>query len=353
MNFEALRIGDLIAEKPLVQGGMGVGVSLSNLAGAVAANGGVGIISGVQMGFREPDFRKNSAEANLRALEREVRNAKEIASGKGIVGMNIMVAFNAYAETVKAAVKAGIDLIVCGAGLPLSLPKLVGDAKVKIAPVVSSGRAAKVIVKSWVQKYNRLPDMVVVEGAEAGGHLGFKREDLINKTYQALKDIIADVKAELLPYENEHKVQIPIVAGGGLNYASEVEDLLSSGANAVQVATPFIATEECDADPRYKDVYVRATAEDVMIVQSPAGMPGRAIHSPLIDRLQLGREPIKFCTNCLAPCNPATTPYCITQALMEAVQGNWEEGLFFTGAGVEHIDRISAVKDVMKRYLGD
>lgn len=351
MNFEALQIGDLIAEKPLVQGGMGVGVSLGGLAGAVAAQGGVGIISGVQMGFREPDFRRNSHEANLRILEREVKKAKEIASGHGIVGMNIMVAFNTYADTVKAAVKAGIDLIVCGAGLPLSLPKLVGDAKVKIAPIVSSGRAARVILKSWAQKYDRLPDLLVVEGAEAGGHLGFKREELLSKTYQPLVDIVADVRAELLPYEKEQKVSIPIVAGGGLNFASEVESLLNSGANGVQIATPFIATEECDADPRYKEVYVKANAADLRIVQSPAGMPGRAILSPLLERLKLDREPIKFCTRCLAPCDPATTSYCITQALMAAVDGHWEEGLFFSGAGVEHIKRISTVKEVMSRFL--
>ncbi len=353
MKFEALRIGDLIAEKPLIQGGMGVGISLGGLAGAVAANGGVGILSGVQMGFREADFRRNSHEANIRALEREVSKAKEIASGRGIVGMNIMVAFNAYADTVKAAIKAGIDLIVCGAGLPLTLPKLVGDAKVKIAPIVSSGRAAKIIVKSWVQKYNRLPDLVVVEGAEAGGHLGFKREELIDKSYQPLQSLLADVKAELKIFEDQHQLKIPVVTGGGLNHAAEVEELLHAGANGVQVATPFIATEECDADRRYKEVYVRAKASDLRIVQSPAGMPGRAIDSPLLDRLQLKREPIKFCTNCLAPCNPAVTPYCITQALMAAADGNWEEGLFFSGAGVEHIQRISTVKEVLQRYLGE
>lgn len=351
MRFEALRIGDLVAEKPLVQGGMGVGISLSGLAGAVAAQGGIGMISGVQMGFREDDFRKNTLEANMRVMEREVRRAKEIANGQGIVGMNIMVAINNYAETVKAAVKSGIDLIVCGAGLPLSLPKLVEGAKVKIAPIVSSGRAARVVLKSWVQKYSRLPDLVVVEGAKAGGHLGFKREELIDGSFKALGDIVAEVKAELKPYEDEHHVSIPVVAGGGVRDAAEFSSLLEQGANGVQVATPFIATEECDAAQAYKEVYVRAKDEDLRIVQSPAGMPGRAIFSPLLERLEHGREAIKYCTRCLAPCNPATTPYCITQALMSAADGNWEEGLFFAGTGVGLIDRISNVKDVFAKYF--
>ncbi len=351
MKYEALCIGDLVAEKPLVQGGMGIGISLSGLAGAVAAQGGVGMISGVQMGFREPDFKKNTLEANMRVMEREVRKAKEIANGKGIVGMNIMVAINNYAETVKAAVKSGIDLIVCGAGLPLSLPKLVEDAKVKIAPIVSSGRAAKVILKSWVQKYNRLPDMVVVEGAKAGGHLGFKREELLEGSYKSLGEILTEVKAELKVYEEQHHLSIPVVAGGGVRDTAEFSGLLEQGAQAVQMATPFIATEECDAARGYKEVYVRAQDEDLRIVQSPAGMPGRAIFSPLLERLEHGREAIKHCTRCLATCNPATTPYCITQALMSAADGNREEGLFFAGTGISLIDRIGTVKDIFTKYF--
>lgn len=352
MKFNPFTLGELVAELPIIQGGMGVGISLSGLAGSVAAAGGVGILSGAQMGYREADFVRNSAEANRRALFKEIRRAKEIAGGRGIVGINIMVALNNYAEIVRDAVKAGIDLIVCGAGLPLNLPQLVEDAKVKLAPIVSSGRAIKLILKSWMQRYQRLPDMVVVEGALAGGHLGFKREDIVEKRYKPLGELLREVRAELRPIEEARGVSIPVVAAGGIDDGDEAAMLFAAGAAGIQVATPFIATEECDADRRYKEAYVRAGEEDLQIILSPAGLPGRALRSPLIERLERGREAVRYCTRCLAPCDPATTPFCITDALIEAARGNWERGLFFSGAGVGKLKAIVGVKDVIRRYLG-
>jgi NAD(P)H-dependent flavin oxidoreductase YrpB (nitropropane dioxygenase family) len=347
MKLPPLVIGDLKAEVPIIQGGMGVGISRSNLAGAVAKNGGVGIISCVQIGFDEPDFETNPMEANERAFRRHIRKAREI-SPNGIIGVNIMVAINNYDQFVKIAVEEKLDLIVSGAGLPSMLPKYVEGSDIKIAPVASSGKSAAVICKLWDKKHNRIPDLIVVEGPKAGGHLGFSLEDLMHEEDIDLIKIVKDVIEAVKPYEEKYGRKIPVVCGGGITTGKEMAEYIKAGASGVQIATRFIATEECDAHENYKQAFINCKKEDIEIVVSPVGMPGRAIRNAFINKLKNGNEKITRCYNCLKPCNPKSTPYCISKALINAVKGNVDEGLIFTGSNGYKIDKITTVKALMK-----
>ena len=251
----ALVIGDLKAEVPVIQGGMGVGISLSGLAGAVAAEGGIGIISTAQIGYREPDFDDHPIEANMRAIGKEVAKAKEL-SGGGIVGVNIMVATREYERYVKAAVEAGVDLIISGAGLPMKLPELVGESKTKLAPIVSSLKSAEVIFKYWQKKYNRLPDLIVIEGPRAGGHLGFHMEDLMEIDDAAYDVEIQKIIDRVKEYGVQYGKDIPVVVAGGIYERKDMEHYMEMGAAGVQMATRFVTTYECDAAPAYKQTYI-------------------------------------------------------------------------------------------------
>jgi NAD(P)H-dependent flavin oxidoreductase YrpB (nitropropane dioxygenase family) len=348
--MNTVSIKDLWLDKPVIQGGMGIGVSLGNLAGHVAKNGGMGVISAANPGFREPDFAKNSREANRRALIAEIRKAKEIAGGRGMIGVNIMMALNDGEDLARAAAEAGVDAIIAGAGLPLSLPLLAQGTNAAIAPIVSSAKAAKLICRSWEKHHGVLPDFVVVEGSEAGGHLGFSLDELTAQTAQALDEIVTEVVQVIEPLEAVKGRPIPVFAAGGIYTSGDIRRVLSRGASGVQIATRFIATEECDAAPEYKQAFLRAGQDDIMIVKSPVGMPGRALRSPLTERVKDGDAvPVKSCVNCLRPCNPAKTPYCITGALVSAVQGDWENGLFFCGSNAYRLDQLLSVSELMRQ----
>lgn len=349
MNLPPLVIGDLIASVPIIQGGMGVGVSGYKLASAVANEGAVGIISGVQIGYREPDFITNTKEANIRALRKEIKKAKEI-SPNGIIGVNLMVAINNYDEMVKACIEENADLIISGAGLPLSLPKLVEGSNIKIAPIVSSGKAASIICKMW-KRHNRCPDLIVVEGPEAGGHLGFHRENLNNP--MSLDDIVTEVINEVKIFEKFYNRKIPVVAAGGVYDGRDIARLIKLGASGVQMATRFVATFECDADIKYKEEYIKCKKEDIEIIISPVGMPGRAIRNDFIKRVEQGRIPPDKCFLCLKKCNPKETPYCITRALVDAVNGNVDNALIFTGSNAYRIDKIVSVKSLIDELKND
>ena len=358
-RFKPLKIGNLTAKLPVIQGGMGVGISLSSLAGAVAKEGGIGLISTAQIGFREPDFYRNAQEANLRAMESELKKARSIAP-EGIIGFNIMVATKNYVEYVKAAVKIGADLIVSGAGLPVDLPEYVKGSATKIAPIVSTVKAAKVICKMWDRNYKTAPDLVVVEGPLAGGHLGFSREQLaelgadtqeVSKTYhkaeyeEEVKGIISLVKQ----YADKYGKEIPIVTAGGVYTHEDVRHCIEDlGADGVQVGTRFVTTEECDAPLVYKQAYINAKEEDIVITKSPVGMPGRAIKNPFLRKMMTEGEKVTRCFRCLEHCDPATTPYCITQALINAAQGDEEHALLFCGSNAYRAERIEKVPDVMR-----
>lgn len=372
--MKSLTIGSKTVSTAIVQGGMGVGVSRSGLAGAVAKCGGIGIISTAQIGYDEKNFEKDQPGCNIKAIKKHIAKAKEIANGNGLVGVNVMVALKHYHEHVQAAVQAGADLVVCGAGLPLDLPELVKSAEndapndiskdtsrdtskdalnksehhTYMAPIVSSGRAAELILKRWDTKYSTTADMLVVEGPKAGGHLGYKPDELKDIENIDFDRIVKDVIEAKKPYEEKYGHSIPVVAGGGICDSNGVKHIMALGADGVQVASRFVATKECDAADAYKDAYVNAKEEDIVIVKSPVGMPGRALNNAFIKRVRLQKEPVKKCYLCLEKCNPAEVPYCITKALTDAVRGDIDNGLIFCGANAYKINKISTVEEVMK-----
>lgn len=350
MIMQPFVIGDLVARIPIIQGGMGVGVSRSKLAGAVAREGGIGIISTAQIGYDEPDFNKHQIESNLSAIKKHIKLAKDIAQG-GIVGVNIMVATKQYDKYVKAACEGGADVIISGAGLPVSLPEMVKGFKTKIAPIVSSIKAAGVILKMWDRKYNTTADFIVIEGPRAGGHLGFTKEQLDHideLDYDTEMKGIIECKKE---YEEKYNRKIPVVIGGGIYDQDDIKHALELGADGVQIATRFVVTEECDASEAYKRAYLEAKEEDIQIVISPVGMPGRAIINPFLKTVKQGRIPVTKCFNCLEHCNPKETPYCITTALINAVEGNLENGLIFCGDNVHRLKEMTTVKALFEELV--
>ncbi|OOM11922.1 NAD(P)H-dependent flavin oxidoreductase [Clostridium saccharobutylicum] len=349
MNFNSLKIGNLIAPIPIIQGGMGVGVSSSNLAAAVANAGGIGVISTAQLGYDEDDFDKNPLQANLRALKKHITLAKAKAPN-GIIGINAMVATSHYEEQIKTAIDAGVDLIISGAGLPTMLPKIVKDFSVKIAPIVSSLKAAKVILKLWDKHDNIAPDLVVIEGPKAGGHLGYKLDELQNNDVDFDK-IVVDIINETKKYAEKYNKEIPVVVAGGVFDGYDIAKYLKLGASGVQMATRFVVTEECDASQEFKNAYLNCSKEDIQIVKSPVGMPGRAIKNSFVNKTLVEREKITHCYNCLTPCNPATTPYCITKALINAVKGNVDQGLIFCGENAGRLTKMTTVPELMKELV--
>ncbi|WMJ85619.1 NAD(P)H-dependent flavin oxidoreductase [Anaerocolumna sp. MB42-C2] len=348
--YKALRIGNLTAKLPIIQGGMGVGISLSNLAGAVSAKGGIGVISTAQIGFTEPDFDRNPLEANLRMIGEHIKRARKLAPS-GILGVNIMVATQNYARYVKEAIKNGIDLIISGAGLPTELPEIAKGSKTKLVPIVSSLKAASVILKMWDRKNNVAPDAIIIEGPKAGGHLGFHPEELEHIDDAAYDEEIKSIIALTKDYGTKYDKEIPVIVAGGIQNKQDMEHYFSIGADGIQVATKFVTTKECDADIKYKQAYIDSKEEDIIIVKSPVGMPGRAIKNSFMERAGLGRIPIKRCHNCIKTCNPAETPYCITDALANAARGDLDEALLFCGAYAYKEDRIRTVQDVLDDFF--
>lgn len=347
-----MKLGNRELALPLIQGGMGVGISMGGLAGAVAAQGAMGTLSTADAGWNEPDFAAHPQQANLRALCREVQRAKRLAAGAGLVAVNAMVATRQYADSVRTALEAGADAIVSGAGLPLELPALAEGFEALLAPIVSGPRAAQLICRTWAKRYDRVPDFVVLEGCQAGGHLGFEEADLLSGRCTPLSRLIPEVLAALRPFEEKFGRAIPLFCAGGVATGAEMARCTRLGAAGAQLATRFIATEECDAGQGYKDVLLAARPEDLRIIHSPVGMPGRAVNSPLVQRLAAGmRQPPAHCSGCIKSCRPAETPFCITHALIEAVKGNWEEGLFFSGSRVDLVDRMRTVPDLIDELM--
>ena len=346
--MKTLKIGELTARIPVIQGGMGVGISLSGLAGSVAACGGVGVISTAQIGYRDPEFEKDPIKTNLRVIGEEIQKARKIAKG-GILGVNIMVATKQYAEYVKAAVKAGIDLIISGAGLPMELPKLVAGSKTKIAPIVSTVKAARVICRFWDHHYQRMPDLVVIEGPKAGGHLGFSRKQLEEFTPVTYDQEIRGILAEVKKYADKYGKEIPVVVAGGIFTREDMLHAMELGADGVQMGTRFVTTWECDASEAYKQTYLHAKKEDIVIVKSPVGMPGRAILNTFQKKVRAGEKiPHSPCHGCLHKCNPAEIPYCITDALIHAAKGEVEDALLFCGANAYKATKIETVEEVVQ-----
>lgn len=351
MKLPELRIGDLVAKVPIVQGGMGVGVSLSGLAAAVANQGAIGVISGVEPGFNRKNYLRDKANENKEALAYHIRRARCL-SPKGIIGVNIMTALNNFKDMVKVAVKENVDIIFAGAGLPLDLPELVKNTKTKIAPIVSSAKAAQIICKYWDRKSNYCPDSIVVEGPDAGGHLGFSYEELQPERKRSLADLVKDVLEAIKTYEEKYARKIPVIAAGGIFSGFDIAKLLNIGASGAQLATRFVATHECDVSQEFKEAYVKATEEDVVLIKSPVGMIGRAINNNFLKEVAKGtRMPLKCLYHCLKPCHPKEAPYCIADALINAQQGNLEQGFAFAGSNVHRIDKIVSVKELIEELV--
>ncbi|MEG0846387.1 MAG: nitronate monooxygenase [Niameybacter sp.] len=343
MLKKQLTIGNLKPTFPIIQGGMGVGISLSSLAGHVAKCGGIGIISGAQIGYREKDFIKNPLRANLDALKHEIQLAREIAPD-GIIGVNLMVAMKHYAEYVKKAVEEKIDLIISGAGLPLDLPKYTKDTHTKAIPIVSSAKAANIICKQWDRKYNFAPDAIIVEGPLAGGHLGFSASDL-EECPPLVEDILQEVKVIAQEYGAKYNKSIPVIVAGGVYDGTDVQHMLEIGADGIQMATRFVTTYECDAHLAFKEAYINSTPETIGIIKSPVGMPGRAILNPYVTN-PAGNKACFY--DCLHKCGITDIPYCISKALIHAVIGDTENALLFCGSNAYKATKLEHVKDIFE-----
>jgi NAD(P)H-dependent flavin oxidoreductase YrpB (nitropropane dioxygenase family) len=349
-SLKNLRIGSLTAKLPIIQGGMGVGISLSGLSSAVANEGGIGVIATAGIGMNEPDFSSNFLEANIRALRKEIRKARELT--KGILGVNIMVALSNFSDMVRTSIDEGIDIIFSGAGLPLNLPQFLNSTiKTKLVPIVSSARATGIIVKKWSEKYNCLPDAVVVEGPLAGGHLGFK-EQMIGDPEYSLEKLIPEVILAIKPYEERYKKPIPVIAAGGIYTGEDIYRFFQLGASGVQMATRFVTTHECDASAKFKQTYIDSRKEDIVIIKSPVGMPGRAIKNAFLDEVSQGkRKPFKCPYHCIITCDYKNSPYCIAFALINAKKGNLSRGFAFAGENAYRAKGIISVKELIETLI--
>jgi len=349
--MEGIIVGNKQSKYPIIQGGMGVGVSLHKLAGAVSKEGGIGIISTANIGYQEEDFNTNPLKANLRAIGKEIEMARKIAGEDKILGVNIMVALKHYKEIVKECVKNKIDLIISGAGIPKELPEYIKNSKTKIAPIVSSLRCCKLIVKHWIKKYNYTPDMIIIEGPEAGGHLGFRKEELEENKKPKLEEITKEIVEYIKEIENERGKEIPVIAAGGIWDNQDIQKFLALGASGVQMATRFVTTYECDASEEFKKAYLNADKKDIKIINSPVGMPGRAIYNQFIKQNEKEKCKIEKCYGCIKTCNVADTPYCITKALINAVKGNMEKALIFCGSNVGKVKKLMSVHELMQELV--
>lgn len=331
---------------------MAIGISLSKLASAVANEGGIGVIGAAMIGMSEPDLYSNGKEANIRALKREIRSARQ--KTRGILGVNIMVALTDFDDMVRVAIAEGIDIIFSGAGLPLDLPGyLTNGSKTKLVPIISSERAAKIICKKWISRFNYLPDALVVEGPMAGGHLGFKMEQINNSEF-ILENIVPQVIKAVKPFEEAYNKHIPVIAAGGVYTGADIHKYLKMGADGVQMGTRFVATHECDAALEFKQAYVNAKPEDLVLIESPVGLPGRAVRSKFIEDVNLGmRKPFKCPYHCIKTCNYKESPYCISFALISAKKGNLRHGFAFAGANAYRVEEIVSVKTLITSLLAE
>ncbi len=344
--MKELKIGNLVAKVPIVQGGMGVGISLSGLASAVANAGGVGVISAAGLGLIYNDISKNFNDACIHGLKQELKKAREAT--KGIIGVNIMVALSNFADMVRTSIEEKADIIFAGAGLPLNLPSfLKPDSVTKLVPIVSSARALKLICRRWIGEYGYTPDAVVVEGPKAGGHLGYSHEQINDNNY-SLENIVPEVVTAAREIGEQQGKFIPVIAGGGIYTGEDIYNITSLGADGVQMGTRFVTTDECDASNEFKQSYIDARKEDIEIIQSPVGMPGRAIHNNFLQKVKEGLKQPKACPfNCIKTCDVTHSPYCIMLALYNAYKGKMENGYAFCGSNAWRTDKIISVKELI------
>jgi nitronate monooxygenase len=339
-----LKIGNLEISPPIIQGGMGVRVSMANLAVAVANTGCAGTIASVGLGLFEdfPGF--EFVKVNEEALRYEIRKAKSLTSG--IIGVNIMVALSDYDNLIKTAVEEDVDLIISGAGLPLTLPKHLNGKDIKLIPVVSSARTFQIICKRWKRRFNKLPDAVIVEGVRAGGHLGYSYECITDDSAPKLEQAIEEIKK----ISDSVSPNIPVIAAGGIFDGSDIAHFLKLGASGVQMATRFVCTDECDAHKNFKQAYLDAKAEDLTVIKSPVGLPGRVINNQFVEKIKQGQTlPVMCNYKCLKTCDPKKTPYCIAKVLANAARGELGESFIFAGSNAYRCNEIIPVKELVEK----
>ena len=360
MELKPLKIGKYEIKYPIFQGGMGLGISWDKLAGNVSLEGGLGIISSVGTGYYENrKFINKELNAkpfgsenfySTRGLRAIIENARKIC-GDLPLGVNIMYAANDYARVVKDACEAGINIIVSGAGLPTNLPEFTQNFKeVALVPIISSAKALKIICKRWLQRYDRLPDAVVLEGPLSGGHQGFTYEQCLDPEF-SLFNLIPQVKAEIKEWGD-----FPLIAAGGIWDKNDIEKAISLGADGVQMGTRFIGTHECDADAGFKEVILAAEEKDIELIKSPVGYPARGIRTNLINLVEKRMGPkIQCISNCVSPCQRGKgakeVGYCIADRLFDSFSGKKETGLFFTGANGYKLKELISVKELMHKLV--
>jgi len=348
--MKALKIGNLSVPVPIIQGGMGVGISLSGLAAAVANEGGVGVISSAGLGLLYRGFSENYLEASIHGLKEEIRKARE--KTLGVIGVNVMVAMTNFVDMIKTSISEKVDVLIAGAGLPLDLPSyLKKGSPTKLIPIVSSARATRIICEKWKSGYDYLPDAVIVEGPKAGGHLGFKEEQIGDDNY-VLERLVPEIVSELKSFEDKYNKSIPLVAAGGIYTGQDINNIMKLGASGVQMGTRFVTTYECDASQDFKQAYIDAGEKDIEIIKSPVGMPGRAIISNFIQKVKDGKKQPKKCPfKCIKTCDIDKSPYCIIIALINALKGNFEHGFAFAGSNAFRATKISSVKEIFQSLL--
>jgi nitronate monooxygenase len=335
---------------------MGVAISLSGLASAIANEGGIGIISAAAIGMTEPDYMKKYRECNLRALSREIRRAKSLTNG--VIGVNVMMALTDHEALILRAIEEKADLIIMGAGLPLKIPAVIADSGIrndhtKLAVKVSSAKAARLIFQYWSNKYRLIPDAVVLEGPLAGGHLGFSREELTGAPVP-LDQLVKETVEAVAPFEKQYGKDVPVIAAGGIYTGKDMFHMLRSGAAAVKMGTRFVTTLECDASPEFKQSFISCKPEDITLIDSPVGLPGRAIRNPFIDQISRGeKKPFRCGWNCLSTCDYKTAPYCIVEALYNAARGNMDKGFAFTGTNGHRATAIRPVAEVVREIVAE
>lgn len=355
--MESLQIGDLKVDLPIVQGGMGIAISLSQLASAVAREGGIGVISAAGIGMTEPDFRKEGfKKSNIIALRKHIRLAKEKSEGKGAIGVNLMVALTDYDDLLEVAIEEKADIVFMGAGLPLKLPQAVVDKGLenihtKFAVKVSGAKAVKLIFKIWADKFGCVPDAVAVEGPMAGGHLGFKKKQLLEDNID-LYPLVEETVAAVKEYEEKFNKKIPVIAAGGIYTGADIKNIMKAGASAVKMGTRFVATHECDADIKFKESYIASKEEDMTFIDSPVGLPGRVIGSKFVDKINNGAtKPFKCPWKCLKTCNFKEAPYCISEILHSSSRGMLDESFAFAGQNAYRTEKIISVKELVAELV--
>ncbi len=350
--IKGLNIGGKVSRVPIIQGGMGVCISLSGLAAAVANEGGVGVIATPGIAMHEADLGSDFTNSNNRILRKEIQKAKQLT--KGVIGVNIMMALSNFGELARVSIEEGVDVIFSGAGLPLDLPGyLKGSTQTKLVPIVSSERAARIILKRWKERFNYIPDAFVVEGPRAGGHVGFRVEDITDPEY-ALEKLTVNVLAEVKKFEELYKVKIPVIAGGGVFTGADIYKFLKLGAAGVQMASRFVTTYECDASEEFKQMYINSKEEDIMIIKSPVGMPGRVIRNEFINEVNRGeKQPFKCPYKCIVTCDVVNAPYCIAESLTNAANGNLSKGFAFAGANAYRCKKMYHVKDLIAELMSE